>query len=392
MFLWRSDRRDGEGRQRSRLTDAAVAAVVGLVLLAVIMVVRFALLGSTEPTESNVLSTAPPETVHDGQFTARAENEKGRICEIHSAVLTPGQHSSKAETKYVRLPSGRLVSRILEPVYGASQSSFKALLTSASIGSAGDTVIEDAEIVFTHDAETKASTLAVEAPEGFSVVEVGAIITDTLDGLQSKYLDPAPVDPNNFYYRYIAASDGRKLTLRDVKPFVLARNSAETTRLCGTGTDEQIDPSTDARCAGPYYIYSYAKVCKDNSVAPTKPLIDLVFAGTLEGSTRVAFEQARDTWNGVIKNTFPEALLGAEQRTIKCNGHTLTFPAGTKSLDGLMIFALVHKIDGEGGILAQAGPCAYSDGQFGFRLPRVGLMVSHTSTTDCLGFNLSGVH
>jgi hypothetical protein len=378
FHLFVSMRSSEDGRQRPRVGKAFIAAVVAVAILGVVMITRFAIPKKDEPTSLNNLTTAPP--AHEDAFTTRSANEQGRVCEILSAVLIPEEQSANANTKYVRLSTGRLVARISEPAYGPSVPTFKALLTSTtdSTDGSGD-VIEDASVTFTQNAETKATNVDVEAPEGFSVVEVGAIVTDTTDGLQSKYLNPAPVDSNDFFYRYIEGANDRTLSLANVKPYALARSSEEKSSLCGTDNSNQIDPSTDPRCGGPYYIYTYAKVCKDGSVAQTNPLVELVFTNNLLPKTQEAFEHARNKWNGVIKNTFPSALLASGQTTIKCNGQTLTFPAGTKMLNGLMIFAMVHSIDGEGGVLAQAGPCAYSDGQFGFRLPRVGLMVSWSS-------------
>jgi hypothetical protein len=154
-------------------------------------------------------------------------------------------------------------------------------------------------------------------------------------------------------------------------------------------------------CAGPWYSYHYVEICPKNpyaTKAPTRatpptmfetaaptastPLIDVVVTVVdTPPAVVTAFENARDFWNDIISNTHDPEFLPAgtvNGEVLGCSA-TSVFPPGTLVLNGLTVFATVGAIDGPGGTLARAGPCAFSyegatASEFGSVMPRVGEM------------------
>lgn len=159
--------------------------------------------------------------------------------------------------------------------------------------------------------------------------------------------------------------------------------------------------SPSASCSGPWYSYTYVEICAKNifatrapsqATAPTPlatpaptsatPLVEIVFTNPSTSSAiKSAFENARDLWNDIITNTneplaLPSGTINAG--ALGCGTNTV-FADGTTSISGLTIFADISSIDGQGGILGQAGPCAFSynlgtPSAFGDVMPRIGTM------------------
>jgi hypothetical protein len=158
-----------------------------------------------------------------------------------------------------------------------------------------------------------------------------------------------------------------------------------------------------AACAGPWYSYHFVEICPKNKFATkaptaatlpialgtpaptsTSPLIDVVFTATSTPTAIVtAFENARDLWNDIIVNTHSDDALPAGTTSADQIGDcdpTSVFPSGTTSIDGITIFATIGTIDGPGGVLGRAGPCAFSysgstPSSFGQMMPRAGQMI-----------------
>lgn len=81
--------------------------------------------------------------------------------------------------------------------------------------------------------------------------------------------------------------------------------------------------------------------------------ITLRFSGTLSDSQKAAFNNAAARWSQVIKTGFASTSL-----TLAADECDTGFAAFNGTVDDILIDAQVVPIDGAGGVLGQAGPCA----------------------------------
>jgi Leishmanolysin len=118
--------------------------------------------------------------------------------------------------------------------------------------------------------------------------------------------------------------------------------------------------------------------CGQNPVTPPAPPppppataynISLAFGSSISNQDKAIFATAASRWQQVITNDLPD-VTGTVDITL-CDPQLTGFPS-VNSVDDLVIFADVSPIDGPGGTLAQAGPCATR--QSGTQLPGVGIM------------------
>lgn len=96
--------------------------------------------------------------------------------------------------------------------------------------------------------------------------------------------------------------------------------------------------------------------------------IEVVFDPSIAESQRDAYRRAAARWEGVIVNDLPDIIAGREILERACR---LTTDDSEILIDDIMIFASSITIDGEGGVLGQAGPCL---GRSRAGSPLVGLM------------------
>jgi hypothetical protein len=97
--------------------------------------------------------------------------------------------------------------------------------------------------------------------------------------------------------------------------------------------------------------------------------IALAFGSSISNQDKYIFEVAASRWQQIITNDLPD-VPGAVDSSL-CDPKLTGFPS-VNSVDDLVIFADVGPIDGPGGTLAQAGPCALRN--TGSQLPGVGIM------------------
>ena len=88
--------------------------------------------------------------------------------------------------------------------------------------------------------------------------------------------------------------------------------------------------------------------------------LELVFVDNGTASQDQAFLDAADIWNTVITGDIPDYDLGGAQ--IAANGCIDGQPALTGVIDDVIIYVAIRNIDGPGGTLARAGPCAIRNG------------------------------
>jgi hypothetical protein len=122
------------------------------------------------------------------------------------------------------------------------------------------------------------------------------------------------------------------------------------------------------------------------AVAPTAGAfdIDLRFLDPQPtDGQRAAFLAARDRWAQIVLGDIPD--FGGTIPAEPC-GAEFSLPAVGTPVDDVVIFAGVQAIDGDGGILAQAGPCVIRGTG---RLPIVGIVLFDTADLDLLTANAS---
>ncbi len=107
--------------------------------------------------------------------------------------------------------------------------------------------------------------------------------------------------------------------------------------------------------------------------------IDLLFAGQLSSAQEFAFERARDRWSGLLVNDLGDVVVSAEALLQGC-GVDIGAGGGI-AVDDVLVFASSTPIDGPGGILGQAGPCA---GRSADGSPVVGIMEFDSHDLDRL--------
>jgi hypothetical protein len=94
-----------------------------------------------------------------------------------------------------------------------------------------------------------------------------------------------------------------------------------------------------------------------------------VFGSSISNAQKAVFQSAATRWEQIITNDLPD-IAGTIQSTI-CGTSVTGFPS-VNGIDDVVIFANITAIDGPGGILGQAGPCATRNS--GTKLPAVGIM------------------
>lgn len=104
--------------------------------------------------------------------------------------------------------------------------------------------------------------------------------------------------------------------------------------------------------------------------------IDLRLLGEFTGSQEAAFERARERWEEVVRGDLEAVFVDTDPDD--CIEGS---PALEEEVDDLLIFARTDSIDGEGGVVAQAGPCILRDGN---DLPVVGVIKFDEADIDRL--------
>lgn len=113
--------------------------------------------------------------------------------------------------------------------------------------------------------------------------------------------------------------------------------------------------------------------------------ITLRFLGTPTDAQKAIFQGAAARVSAAITQGAPPASAVAFPLATACG---LTgFPPLTETIDGIVIYAGITPIDGPGKILAQAGPCAFRSGTFGF-LPAIAVV--HFDEADLTALSSGG--
>jgi hypothetical protein len=95
--------------------------------------------------------------------------------------------------------------------------------------------------------------------------------------------------------------------------------------------------------------------------------IELLFLTSLTPTQQAAFENARTRWEAIVTGDLP-AIAVTSLMLPACGGGPVE-----ETVDDLIINVVVGPVDGVGGILGQAGPCAFRNAP-GF-LPAYGIMI-----------------
>lgn len=106
--------------------------------------------------------------------------------------------------------------------------------------------------------------------------------------------------------------------------------------------------------------------------------IDLLFSGELTRAQEFAFQRARDRWSGLLVNDLGDVTVSSQALREGCG---IDIGDGGLRVDDILILASSTPIDGPGGILGQAGPCA---GRSADGSPVVGIMEFDSHDLDRL--------
>eukprot|EP00924_Labyrinthula_sp_SR-Ha-C_P014607 maker-scaffold_34-snap-gene-3.15-mRNA-1 protein AED:0.03 eAED:0.03 QI:218/1/1/1/0.75/0.6/5/451/367 len=123
----------------------------------------------------------------------------------------------------------------------------------------------------------------------------------------------------------------------------------------------------------------------DREIRSENAYIGLIFLDCPTTSQLQAFVQAQNRWNSIITENKiePSSVFFSTNIRDYCGflDNSYYFPFGYE-FDHLLIFAEPVAIDGRGGVLAQAAPCAFDDSRFEF--PLLGGMQFDTADLDVL--------
>ncbi len=112
--------------------------------------------------------------------------------------------------------------------------------------------------------------------------------------------------------------------------------------------------------------------------------IEIVFVqGAPNAAQQEAFDSAEVKWERLIFGD-EQDISGVTIDTLKCAGDTIPVDLVNRTIDDVLIYADLLPIDGQGGILGQAGPCVLRS--LG-RLPIIGVMKFDVDDLDFLETN-----
>lgn len=129
-----------------------------------------------------------------------------------------------------------------------------------------------------------------------------------------------------------------------------ATGRASVTRVTGATAGPQTTTATVAGTVPGSVTFTTTVYVPVSAYNPT-----FQFLTTVSPAQLAAFDSAARRWSSVIVGDLPDITVNVPSGTF-CGS---TYPAVDQTIDDLLIFVSIVPIDGVGGVLGSAGPCAY---------------------------------
>ena len=265
---------------------------------------------------------------------------------IPARAIAVGETESVDVVSYFRDPDGDALS------YAAASSDARIAGISVSGGSVAVTALAKGLATITVEARDPQGLIAQQrfqvtvpnrAPEAVDAIPAQTVFAgETVSVDASAYFR----DPDGDLLAYSATSSAAAV--------VLASASGSTLTLAGVAAGAATVTVTVQDPDGLAATSSFGVTVETPAAGSFQ--IELVFATSVTTVQEATFHRAAERWMRILARTDLPAIH--VNRTLSC-GSDPTFQRYVGTIDDLIIVAAVEEIDGPGGALAAAGPCAF---------------------------------